>query len=625
MGLLDSAPSSPLLDQSAGTRPAAPKPAAPVVAAPKEPEKNAPKAPEPAKPTAPAPDPLKPVNTTAGAESALAAIGRLERERNNISKPPSKPDLPEKPKSVQEHVSLWGALAIAFAGFASLRTRTPMTSALNAAGSALKAMQGQQKEEADKAYKEWEQQTKIAMETSNYERQAYRDLMSEFDRSETTAAKVGELRDNAAEREQNAKVAAFTTMMKDPIMYQAYQHGMEQGGAESGLKAMRDVQEQRDAQARKLDEMAKPIVEAKVEQDNLALIEKSKEYKQAQADGDTMKMFELRARAAMPGGAMARTLNLTPLPEDQVAKVVDLIGQGKLAYPSEHAIDSTAAGRQIADGVTTKYPDYDPTDFKELVQAKRQLIGKDGDNIRSFTVLTHHLAFFEALSSALKDSDFSDSTTLNAITNRVARQFGMPNVPTFEFAKEIVGDELTKAILGSGAGTGGDRDKMKEQLDAALTKEQLDGVIKAGRTFTTGQLAGQLSKYRHLMEIGWLKPDDVVPTKTLRELEVTSTPNPAALLAPGAPGGDRISVEGSGLSIPNPGGASAADGAKPDAAKTRDKPFDEAKIRESLPAPLAKLWDGERIPMTQKMRDGSRLIFLFGPNKWYREDGSENK
>jgi hypothetical protein len=161
-------------------------------------------------------------------------------------------------------------------------------------------------------------------------------------------------------------------------------------------------------------------------------------------------------------------------------------------------------------------------------------MGKDGDIIKSFTVLTHHIAFYDELAKALENNP---TRPVNAVINEVATAFGMPEVKTFDMAKLIVGDEIMKAVTGTAGGVS-DREAIQATLNAANSPEQLAAVSTAVKRLTSGQLYGVLEKYRTLIDRGWLTQDEVVPTATLEKLKPNAAPHsaitdPTKILAPG--------------------------------------------------------------------------------------------
>jgi hypothetical protein len=119
--------------------------------------------------------------------------------------------------------------------------------------------------------------------------------------------------------------------------------------------------------------------------------------------------------------------------------------------------------------------------------------GTQGNAIRSFSVALDHLDVAEQLGQALKNGD---NQRVNALRNTIKEQFeGWEGAVDFNFAKKIVGDEITKSILGSGAGTGQDREDIQKAFSSANSPQQLEGVIKTAKRLMAGQLHGLKQQY----------------------------------------------------------------------------------------------------------------------------------
>ena len=84
--------------------------------------------------------------------------------------------------------------------------------------------------------------------------------------------------------------------------------------------------------------------------------------------------------------------------------------------------------------------------------------------------------------------------TFNRIANAWATEWGQTAPNNFNSAKQIVGNELVKAIVGAGGGVG-DRDKAQAVLDDAKSPEQLREAIGTIRDLIKGLLTGLKKQY----------------------------------------------------------------------------------------------------------------------------------
>jgi hypothetical protein len=138
-------------------------------------------------------------------------------------------------------------------------------------------------------------------------------------------------------------------------------------------------------------------------------------------------------------------------------------------------------------------PNYDETKYATASKTRQAFTtGKQGDTVRSMNVAIDHLDTLQEASTALKNGQLP---VFNRIANEYAKQTGQTAPTNFEGIKAIVGDELVKAIVGSGAGALGDREEMKKKIDAALTPQQLTGVINEYQKLMAGQVKGLKIQY----------------------------------------------------------------------------------------------------------------------------------
>ena len=87
-----------------------------------------------------------------------------------------------------------------------------------------------------------------------------------------------------------------------------------------------------------------------------------------------------------------------------------------------------------------------------------------------------------------------DTPALNRLRNSVSQALGHAAVPNFNAAKQIVADEIAKAVIGGQMGER-DREGLQAQLDAASSPQQLAGVIHVFRSLMAGQLGGFRRQY----------------------------------------------------------------------------------------------------------------------------------
>lgn len=153
----------------------------------------------------------------------------------------------------------------------------------------------------------------------------------------------------------------------------------------------------------------------------------------------------------------------------------------------------TPQGQAIMAEVKQLNPKYDATTYQTKQAARTAFAtGKQGNIVRSLSVATNHLDQLGEAAHALAQGDYP---AVNAIVNTYARHTGSPGITSFNAMKEIVGDEVVKAVVGTG-GAESDRDAIKEAFKAANSPAQLEGVINHYEGLMAGQLNGLRRQYQ---------------------------------------------------------------------------------------------------------------------------------
>jgi hypothetical protein len=118
--------------------------------------------------------------------------------------------------------------------------------------------------------------------------------------------------------------------------------------------------------------------------------------------------------------------------------------------------------------------------------------GTQGNTIRALGVALSHLDVLRNLGQALNNGNVQ---AVNQLKNAFQAQFGKPAPANFDAAREIVGDEVVKSIVGNGAGAIADREAAKAAISKASSWPQLLGVIHTYQQLQAGQLMGLRSQY----------------------------------------------------------------------------------------------------------------------------------
>lgn len=187
------------------------------------------------------------------------------------------------------------------------------------------------------------------------------------------------------------------------------------------------------------------------------------------------------------GSALTGDSYLATLPSDRAAQIKAL-DEGRMNFPSGFALKSPYYQQLLSQLYT-----YNPEASSQTAAAVKAFnTGKQGDTVRSLNVGTAHLDTLQSLTDALNNGD---TKALNSLKNTIQTQFGATAQPNFDTAKQIVGDEVVKAVLGSGAGSQGDREQLQKNFSSASSPAQLQGVIATAKTLMKGQVDGLRQQY----------------------------------------------------------------------------------------------------------------------------------
>lgn len=477
------------------------------------------------------------------AKTTKAENAKLEDYFEKNRPPVYKPPAPYKPPEGDNAISSWGALAIAFAALASGFTRTPMTTALGAASAAMNAMKQQNMEAAKDHYQQWKDANAQALDLAKYQQEAYKELMSTVERRQKNNV------DLAKEQTADirAQIAAIASAFKDETMLKI--------GQDRGLEAQQKEYDRRDKEIEQLRQgqekidqgfakMQTQVEEAKAEAavvrtpefqkaepvDRLDMLAKANPTKYAaEAAKQTLaqekfeesaghqaaqqvKDWEAQHLGASPEDRLRATNQiysayktsggarlLPPLTDEQVPFQAREIGEYRMKVPSQTLMSRQPGWDKVVEQAEKDYPGFNPAKYDLVQKARAKLeAGKDSDAIASYTRLNQHLEFFQGLVDRLPNE--ADVNVLNKLAAAWGKQTGNANVTSFDTAAELVGDEVVKAVTGTGAaGALGDREAIKKNLDHSLGPEQLKANINAIKALVGGAIVSTREKYQSIL------------------------------------------------------------------------------------------------------------------------------
>ena len=132
------------------------------------------------------------------------------------------------------------------------------------------------------------------------------------------------------------------------------------------------------------------------------------------------------------------------------------------------------------------------TEFKSReIALKNFSTGVEGRKTRSLNTAMAHLESMKEWSIALQNSDVRK---INAVKQQLSKEFGDADVTNFDFAKQIVADEVLVSVVQAG-GSMQERQELAESFDRANTPDQLLGVIETAHELMAGQLESLALQY----------------------------------------------------------------------------------------------------------------------------------
>ncbi len=191
----------------------------------------------------------------------------------------------------------------------------------------------------------------------------------------------------------------------------------------------------------------------------------------------------------------------------------DLVAE-KIAHYEMQPISAMAQRTPYGQYVMSKAVEINPKFDQRYYNSSNKAVtlfgaGAQGDKVKTFNVAIQHLGVLRQAITALNNGDVQG---LNQFKNWWQTQTGQPAPTTFEGIRDIVGDELTKAILG-GAGALGDRQALQQTFNKAGSPEQLTRMTDRYVNLMTGQLVGLRKQFTDSTKL----PESVFEQKLLPE------------------------------------------------------------------------------------------------------------
>lgn len=174
-----------------------------------------------------------------------------------------------------------------------------------------------------------------------------------------------------------------------------------------------------------------------------------------------------------------------------VENTAQMIANGQMPMLTGFSL-KTPWGQAVVSRVREIDPEYEYGEAPAKAATLRAFTsGSQGNTVRSLNVAISHLGTLSDLATGLHNNDIQ---LVNRASNAWKTQTGSPAPTNFTSARDIVANEIVKAVTSSG-GTLADREEAQKQIQAAASPQQLTGVIKTWKQLLSGQLGGLRQQY----------------------------------------------------------------------------------------------------------------------------------
>jgi len=184
-------------------------------------------------------------------------------------------------------------------------------------------------------------------------------------------------------------------------------------------------------------------------------------------------MTDSRAAQTLKKDYIVAGMNPDGTPTGDVEGMAQMVAAGKVPPLSGFAL-ANPRGQRIMARVAEINPTYDYTDVTaKNAAAKAFTTGQQGNALRSVATANDHLDQFGELVSAL---DNGNTQIVNKVSNWYKTQTGSPAPTNFDGIKNVIGQEVVKAIVAGGGGVG-EREEAAKAFSSANSPAQLNGLI----------------------------------------------------------------------------------------------------------------------------------------------------
>jgi hypothetical protein len=222
-----------------------------------------------------------------GLESAIAGY-----------KPPTLKEVPPPNVKNTDPLNVWSMAAMLVAGLGSLKTRQPLTTAMNAAGQAIQAFHKGDMEAANQAFQTWKVSNENAQAIFRSQMDAYKTILSSVERREGLAIQEGGMKERTAVAEIQAAAHAFQDTTTAEI---ARTHGLE---------AVQKHWDSQDKYMKNMEKQGPAIERQKIEMERVREYMNSPEAKTDSLEAKAEKLAQIHGESSTSGQAHKKLLEV---------------------------------------------------------------------------------------------------------------------------------------------------------------------------------------------------------------------------------------------------------------------------------------------------------------------------
>ena len=421
------------------------------------------------------------------------------------------PDAPNQ--KMQDPTQVLGSLGTILAIFGSMKTRAPMTSALNSMAAAMKGFHQGDQEAIKLNQQKWQNDFKKALAQNQIEMQRYMNALekNKFDMN-AAQADLKVLSIEMSDQQMHDAVTQGDFTKQSAIMSGRLNAGMK--GAEIISKMQATAQAERDRQQR-MSEAAAAHRDAQqvivMGANGPELLDKSKLPTAQPGEKGLIKFGASTAQLGSSKSPGDETLHgdayLQSLPGN-IRDLVNAVDKWQMAPPTSFAMRYPPWP-----DVMSALAHYDP---KNLNLAKYQVhlgvqndfaSGKSAINATAINTAIGHMDSLKHLALAEKNGDIA---TVNSIVNAAKTEFGDPNINNAAMAAHALSSELMRTFRTVGASDTGVHD-FESKLDVNKGPDVILGALKTGASLLNSRINALQDQWKRGMQTNDPFPNLVSP------------------------------------------------------------------------------------------------------------------